>query len=467
MDIAAAAQRHTEQTQRSAELDRREREFGGLIPGDREREDIARSVAGWTDTYRASISKREVKEACADDWRDPREITTGRLMFDVARAVRRWCGKWSKDEQSEIANAAALLLLQWPSNGTNPALDLGGIRAERLAIAEISRSAPSTALGVLAWVDRAERLAAIGTLPLRRDWLSAESDYKLPSRLAIRALRAAVKQAADALSAPSADIEISTDPIDIAALIESESAERGDATRLPDIAAPELIARYLDIGLDAARAVVAQAWPSASHTDLAASWGMSPQTLSVALSRGRIALRERYPDPATLLADLATVASAYRVDAERGAIMALIDYRDELISADVARGAVAEYRESSAALSDASRAILSAARNAIKRSGGTYGSERAERIALCVPRLVSAEQRAAKRATRKRSAGNVHACAASAQHSAPSALVTSALVSLAKQREQLARELDSACPDGDRVRSLRAEIKATLSAARA
>lgn len=574
MDIAASVATLSAQTQRSAELDSREREYGGLVPGDREAERILESVKGWTAPYRASINYGDVRDAL-DNPPDPREITTGRLMFDVARAVRRWCGGWSRDDRDAIANGAALLLLRWPTNGggldkdgnRTPVLDLGGLRSERMAIALLRRSdAPSTAraarmagdaatqagtnrrvarMAQLDWIDRAERMLSHGTLPLRRDWVDPES--KMPTPLAIRALRAAVKQSAESLRDSvqtdsgrkmRGDVEIAHGPLDITKLREDEAAERGDVVRLPYVNAPELIARYLDVPLNAARALVIEAFPGTPHSELASQWNVSLDRVKVALSIGRAVLRDLYPDPIKLVEALATIGPEYRTDCERGAILALIDYRDAMIGADVASGAIAEWRESSSALSDESRALLAAARSAIKRSKGQYGSERAERIAASVPRLLAAEISATRRAGASHSApqragsldwrsgyvsapasaesvaerralyarcaadesaasgltsriantcqrvpaptqialhsaprvartGALHACAKSAQRALVTPIKASALVKLTRMREALAQEIDAPCPDGHRVRTLRADIASTLAAARA
>jgi hypothetical protein len=428
--------------------------------------DIAAAVAAYVPTARASTSPAEVRQAMLN-LPDPRTITTGRLMFDVGRAVSRWCKGWTKLDRDAIANGAALHLLRWPTQGTSPVLDLGGQRAERMALARVRRHAPTRAAGVLAWVDVAENLAAemssVGTLPLRRDWLA---EHGGPSRLALRALRAAIKQAADELQrGAAADTEVSTEPLDIAAMIEADkSSEAATYDRLPDVDAPELIARYLDVSLDAARCVIARAFPHVSATDLAAMWGISRQSIANALTRGAAALRERYPDPVTLLEALASVAPQYRTDCERGAIMALIDYRSEYIGADVARAAVSEWRGAVGDLDPTSAALLTAARRAIKRSGGTYGSERAERIACTVPRLLEAERRAAKRTTRVRPTARLDKVARAAQRSDRQHLAPAIAQRIAQDRETLRRMLDAGSGNADAIGALRAGIAHALAA---
>lgn len=467
MDIAAAVQTFSDQAERSADLDRRDREYGGLVPGDRQAEDIAAAVAAWVPPYRASATKRDVREALKN-LPDPREISTGRLMFDVSRAVRRWCGKWSPADRDIIANGAALLLLRWPTQGTSPVLDLGGERAERLALAEFKRAERSAAAAgdplararaVIAWMDRAERLLAVGTLPLRRDWIA---EHGGASPLALRALHAAVKQAADEIT-PNADVEISTDPLDIAAAMERETADAGEISRLPDVQAPELIARYLDISLDAARAITARAFPHASPTDLAAAWEISRQAVANALQRGAAALLKAYPDPAALLEALARIAPAYRTDCETGATLALIDWRDGWISEDIARSAVKEWRDASQSMGDVERAILASARAAIKRAGGQYGSERAERIAASVGRILPAEQSAARRSTRLPRVGRLDTCAVSAQRAERPHLAPQAAADVAAARERLRHLLDAGSANADEIKALRAGIAAALA----
>lgn len=367
MDLTERVANHRQRDERRAELDKREREHGGLIPADRETEARKLSVKGWG-PYRPDVSGAEVRQARQGiPPNDPRRVTIQRLFVDCGAAVRRFAPKYRRSAADTLRDDALLLLLRWPRHGGDArSVDLGGD----------------------------------GGTPLRRDWLEpTEQDGRAPREkltpLAWRALRAAVKQAAEApaMRALMSEEELPTDPSDIAAAVESQQRASDAATRLPDVSAPEVLADALSVPLDAARAIVARAYPAASPDDLATSWGVAVASLKVALSRGAAQVRERYPDPIELLEALDAAAEVVQRRAESDAIVSLIRYRDGELAESGALAAVSDWRGAEQAMSAQRRALLSAARTASARAGGSYGSERAERVAQSVPRLMNAEQR--------------------------------------------------------------------------
>lgn len=370
MDLTERVADHRQRDERRAELDKREREHGGLIPSDRETEARKRSVAGWG-PYRPDVTRAEAKQArqgILPD--DPRRVTIQRLYVDCGAAVRRFAPKYRRSAADTLRNDTLLLLLRWPRHGDARSLDLGGD----------------------------------GGTPLRRDWLEpTELDGRAPreklTALAWRALRAAVKQAADApaLRELMADDELPADPHDIAAAVEAHQLANDAATRLPDVSAPEVLADALSVPLDAARAIVARAFPAATADDLARSWGVAPASLKVALSRGAAQVRQRYPNPVDLLDALDGAAETVQRRAETDALVSLIRYRDGELTESGALAAVSDWRGAEQGMSDQRRALLAAARVATARAGGSYGSERAERIARSLPRLMGAEQRRGSR----------------------------------------------------------------------
>jgi hypothetical protein len=406
-DIASRAAAAGAEIDRRADLDSRDKSHGGLIPADRQQEEAARSMAGWH-SYRVSATAADL--AREDHW-SPAAITLHHLQRDCRRATSRWCQAFSSDQRETIATDAALLILRWPDHGADEngrmRLDLGAHR-EMSRAKQLARRQPTAARAVLMYIKHAEQ-ATDGTLPRRGDWYTAESRSAgrgarlMPTAAAWRALHAAVKQAAEQapIAAEQNRPEDPTAPLDIAMLAEQQRSETAAPQRLPDGAAPEVIAQWSDLPLDAARAIVARAYPDADQTQLAAQWGLNDrQQVATALARGAAWLRERYPDPGRLLDRLSDVGAEYRAATERGAIMALIDYRDGCIDAAVASGAVREYRGATAGMPDAQRALLAAARAAVRRAGGQYGSETAERIAESLPRLMAAETRYARTAPR-------------------------------------------------------------------
>jgi hypothetical protein len=463
MDIAAQVASRENRISRQVVLDARESEHGGLIPADRVSEVIKRSMAGWSDSYRPSTTKTEVSAAVAGTIRDCREVTIGRLYVDLSKMVDDAARKFSTDDRETIRTEALLLLLRWPSHGAaGRTLDLGAARLEA-RMRRIANTAPTAALRCSRWIDLAEILLANGSLPLRRDWIDPATGYA--SDAARRAMRAAIKQAAAdrqvvAELAPAA--EIPTDGLDISRMIEAEAISSAEAIRIPDAAAPEIIAAHMRCSLDAARAILARAYPAANVTELAASWRISRAAADNALNRGAAWIRANYPDPIDLLTALDAAAASYRDQTERDALLALLDYREYRDARDLeaAKLAVANWRGASAGLSTDQGAILSAARAAIRRHGGQYGSELAERIAASAPRLIAAEQRATSRSSRVKRYGHLNHCALSAQRRRAAHMNPQQLVKLTHAREQLSRFLDSGSADADRMRALRAEIAA-------
>lgn len=472
--IAAKQARETERTQRRAELDGRDREHGGLVPGDRDREAAKRSMEGWQ-PYRTNLKASEVLRAL-DNPPDARIITVGRLLSDCRSATKRWAARFSKTDREAVATEAALCLLRWPNHGGNlyrakdgteqrsAFIDLGGALAERRAQRELKRSAPTPAIGVLAWLDHAETLLSVGTLPLRRDWIDSES--KLPTDRAWRALHAAVKQACEDRRTIGTDKrEDPTEGASIAELAELRRIEEGTPSQLPDSAAPEVLAEFLDCSLSAARAIVFQSFPTATPSDMAAQWGLSRQRAKQTISDGAKQVLAQWPNGADLLAALADAGAAYRTATEQSALLALIDYRDGIAELDRASAAVAAWRGASAGLSDSARALLAAARAASARNGRSYGAELAERIAASVPRLVHAEQLAARRRSRVRRTGALDHCAVAAQRVQRPHIASEDRAKLGAELEALARLIDSAAPDGQRVRELRESIAKLTDAA--
>lgn len=498
MDIASAVETYEKSAERRAELDARDRRYGGLVPGDRAAEQKRSALKGWG-PYRAE-SAAAIKAGIVGV-ADLRSIKHGRLWVDCGRAVNRWASKLSSAERDALQAETFALIVRWPSHGERNPIDLGGLaelqRAERIAARQ-----PTPARRVLAWIDCAERIGR-GTLPLRRDWIDLASIQaakrgaaaeqggsktsergmsEQPSAGAWRALHAALKQArerSDFKRQQQPSEEQSTDPVDIAALIESDTISAGERVRLPDTDAPEVLAHLLDCSLDAARAVVARAWPFATPAELSEQWSISRDALKVALSRGAAQVRKRWPDPIELLDALDQAALDYRAETEQRAAMALLDYREERDSAPVveriyrkrASDAVEDWRGCTSGMPADALALLGAARSALLRQGQSYGSERAERIAQSVQRVTEQETRAAKRRTRIKRYGEVDRTYPGASWRAengrpitipPSAgrnpIDTDALALLTEQRAELSSLLESASADADRIGELRAAL---------
>lgn len=500
LDIAERSAAHQKAEQRRAELDARERAHGGTVPGDRAAEQRRSALKGWG-PYKPE-KPADIRAGIAGV-ADARVIKEGRLWIDCGRAVSRWCAALSSDDRATVQSDAFSLLVAWPSHGggkrkdgsTAPTLDLGGLREQRRARLVADHNEPTRARAVLKWIDYMAALSAEGSLPLRRDWIDPTTTMRergmteQPSAAAWRALHAAVKQsAARADATPTPKQESPTDPLDIAALVEIEQQRAAELTRLPDNAAPELLARLLDTPLDAARAIVARAYPHATPTELATAWRISRDAVPVALSRGAAALRKQWPMPNELLDAIDAAAAKYRAETEQNAALALLDYRAEQQSAPVverifrsrAADAVAEWRGCTVGMPADALALLSAARCGLRRhaavnGGATYGSERAENISGTVARLYSAERRAARRSTRARPTAEVHKYALSAQRVDAAKLDDAALRALSSERAESERELQRAemsHPHGcnvDRLRELRGtqpEPSATQSAER-
>lgn len=369
LDLAERVAAEVASTARRADLDRREREHGGLIPSDRVTEAKSRSAEGWG-PYRPSVTRAELKDIRRGTFEDLDRVTLQRLYVDCGAAVRRFAPKWKRERALTLRNDALLILIRWPSHGEADPLDLGGT----------------------------------GGTPRRRDWLQRTDGTRgarwILTPRAWQALRAAVKQASRAgaeveLNAVEST-EVPTEALDLARLVEDHQRETMAPTRLPDSAAPEIIAATMDIPLDAARAITARAFPAATTRDLAESWRISEGACKNALTRGARAVRERFPDPSDLLDALEDCSGAWQRDTERGAIIALIEYRDAERSADDTLDAVRDWRGATDALPMEARALLAAARVALARNGAPYGSERAELIARSVPRLMRAETRRAR-----------------------------------------------------------------------
>lgn len=380
LDLTARIAAVEERDNRRAELDRRDREHGGMrtIAEELAREEVQRERSRWQ-PHSASVTAADIDGRTAAMIERTRRETLQRLWIDCGAAVRRFAPKFKRDAAETLQSDALLLLVQWPTQGTAPSLDLGGI----------------------------------GGLPLRRDWretverADGRAEVKL-TRAAWRALHAAVKQAAESPAARALAVqdaaETPTEDLDIAALVEQEQRDSGAATRLPDIAAPEIVSEILDIPLDAGRAIVARAFPAASTRDLAESWRISEQAAKNALTRGAAHVRKRYPSAADLLTDLDTVAARYRAVTESGAVLALLALRDDserYCPADprAARAAVSDYRATHRDLPAERAALLAACRAALRREGLDIAdaAEQAERVAQVCTRLLPAEQRRARR----------------------------------------------------------------------
>lgn len=471
MNIAEMAEREAERTERRAELDSRDREHGGTVPSDRVSEEIRRAVAGWADRYRPSTNPREVRQAL-ENRPDAREVTIGRLLADCRRAAQRWHAGRDADDREAIATSAALLLLRWPSHGDRAPLDLGGSRLNlraAMAARAAAEKAPTAAAAALAYIATAERTLESGSLPLRRDWIAVDPETgrygSVPTAAAWRALHAATKQASRDRQTILPALPAVGDALDIAALVDAERIASGARVRLPDMSAPDALAESMGLPLDAARAIVARAFPDASNADHAAAWRMTPAAVAVALSRGAAIVRKRHPDGADLLAALAAAAADYRASVESAALLALIDYRDGYAERDAAAAAVADWRGAAAGLSDHQLALLSAARRACQRGGRTYGAEHAERVAGSVPRLLAAEQSAARRPYRVKRYGALNSCAESAQRAERPHLAPETAQRVAADREALRALLESGSSDAGAIRALRASIAERVAGA--
>lgn len=433
LDISARVEARAEQRARAAELAARDREHGGLVPADRDRESAERAYRAWRRGYAPSASSAEIAAAKrGDPIQDFRTVSVARLQLDISRELRD--ARAYRDELADVIGVDALaLLLRWPSHGSEPTTehpnaertDLGGELAARMAerharhaarSASRSHGAPS-GRAVLAAIDAlerdAERMARAGTLPMRRAWLDAERQlvtyrqrvpvsYPAPTRGAKRAVRAAIQQSARAWEreAKRAPAPIG-DALDVSAAIEAE--QLSERRLLPDaIDAPETLARIGGIPLDAARAIVARAY-RAPISALAYQWRVSANTASVAVSRGERWIRERYPDPRELLAWIDSLGALYRRDAESDAALALLAYRGGELSERDALERIERWQLCAHTLTDAERVTLASARRALQRAGReldypiSYGSELAERVAEQSERVLTAATRAARR----------------------------------------------------------------------
>lgn len=355
---------------RRADLDQRDKEHGGMrsIPEEIEREEKQRSMAGWG-PYKPEITQAELDAARrGEPAKDPKRITVGRLALDVKRAVSRWAKLRSDTDKELVTTDALMLLLSWPEHGSDPSeryplaerIDLGAAHTVRLAELRARRE-PNIGRSVVRYLSELDELNP-WTLPLRRDWMDAtrrdRDGYAMTTRAARRALHAAVKQAMrDRMwRAELQARELLTD-VDIDALIDERAEDEGEPQRLPDGAAPEVIAELMSLPLDAGRAIVAQHDRLAHESGLLREqWGMAPGTYTTAISRGGAAVRARFPDSLDLLSAMQDLPRQYRELVERSATVALSDYRyglrnpGELTASELredeyrARRAVADWR---------------------------------------------------------------------------------------------------------------------------
>lgn len=418
LDFSKQVESDARRRQSAERLVRHERERTGLIPGDREQEAIKRAVAAWLAPYRAEVSRVDIEQARARDARaragiplcDMRTISAGRLQLDVRRAVKRWSVYRKRDAPIVEARALALLL-QWPSHGSAPSekyphaqiTDLGGARAEQYArrIAEQEATPSKRTLRAIAEL---ERILRSGTLPERRVWLDAErrdaDNAPMLTRGALRALRAAVKQACAELKSELEQEAKREQPsgsaLDFSALIDAEREQVESVSRLPRVDMPETVARLMGhIPLDCARALIARAYPEQLDA-LAEQWQISRPSLDVALSRGRAKLIGLYPSALELLDALDDMTRRYRAEQERRATLELLSYGLGRVSESDARASVLDWRDAERVLSDAERATLRAALAALQRlargKDPEQRAELAERIAGSSRRLYHAEQ---------------------------------------------------------------------------
>lgn len=490
LDFTPAIERDADRRARAADIIRRDRALGGTVPGDKEDEIVRRAVKAWLAPYRADVTRADLRAATRSNEpaTDYRTISVGRLTLDVRRAVSRW-SKYRKTDAPIVEARALMLILQWPEHGSPPSAeypraeltDLGGRDAERMAWRLASMEPTPSARTLRAFVEL-ERILRVGTLPARRVWLDAErrdrNGAAMLTRGAMRALRAAVKQAGEDLRAELESDKRETpsgDALDFSELIERD-AETVSVSRLPRVDMPETVARLMDIPLDAARALVARAFPE-QIAELAELWGMAHKTLEVALSRGRVKLRDRYPTVGALLDAVDAMADAYRAELERDATLALLETLTRPDSAPDAHRAVLAWRDAQRYLPDAERAELDAARAALQRHARNLDAETraelADRIARSSRRLMLTEQRRAKRGGRMRQTGDlartypgaswsvregtVHVSAPETERATPS---KRELTALAVRRAELRDLLESGSSDADRIRTLRAELRA-------
>ena len=343
-------------------------------------------------------------------------ISLGRLYVDCGRAAARYAPRYRGDLAETLQSDAMRLILAWPTQGggkradgtRTTVIDLGGRLPLKLAKAR-AMAEPTRARGVTRWMAEADRILTAGTLPRRADWILSDDAPRDISPLAWRALHAAVKQAAAMRAFQAAvtqsEAETPTEAIDLDAAVEAERQAAGDdAATIPDVDAPETLARMMDLPLDAARAMVAQSYAAVSTAALAEDWGISAQAAANALTRGRSALRKRYPRAEDLLSAIDRAQAYWTVARAGEAAVTLAAFRDGDASETAARAAVNDWRASTAAMNPQRVALLAACRAAILRHGGQYGSDLAAQTA----RQVTDHMRILSRhATRRAAVGNV------------------------------------------------------------
>lgn len=257
---------------------------------------------------------------------DPRlYVPLAFLLDDLRRRVKLHTRGFSKDERSDIATDAALILMRWTKQGSKAPIYLGqpGELPLRQAWFDVekrvtikdgasSRPAPN---------DRAEKAMRAAILQAARDRVG-DSESALAN-----AQRATISQAARAsVSDPDSKTELADRIAELAevstdadstgeslaqASLRAEQAKADQAPRLPDSDSADLLADAMGISLSAARTLIARNW-RLSTAQQAELFDVSTSRAENIMSAGSKELLSRYPDAGELLDAIDAAGPAIR-----------------------------------------------------------------------------------------------------------------------------------------------------------